>query len=107
MPLFALGSIIWNAILAFLIGIIPTLTKSVLKAVGVGFVTYAGFELLFSTLQGIVDSNYNGLPPAMLQLLNLVGADSAIGMLFGTMAGIAAYKALTAATKLQKYNFQA
>jgi hypothetical protein len=87
---------------AFILSILPSITLSLFKAIGLGFVTYAGFSLLWSQIESYVYARYNGLPTVLLQIMDLCGIDSALGILFSAVGSVVAYKALTA-TKAFKF----
>lgn len=73
------------------------IVSNIIRMIGFGLVAYIGFDLAFDELQTIIESNYSGLPTYLIQLMDLMGVDSALQNLFTTMAGIVAFKSVTSA----------
>ncbi|MBK6279114.1 MAG: DUF2523 domain-containing protein [Gammaproteobacteria bacterium] len=55
-------------------------------AVGIGWITYAGFTALVSALTSSVLTAWGGLSGSTLQFLALSGANTAIGIVLGAYA---------------------
>lgn len=90
----------WAAISSFLMVMVkPVLTQLVI-ALGVGVVSYTGYSVAITQLTDTITNNYNGLPVVALNIMNLFGVDSAIGIIVSTAISLAAFTALTAGTKL-------
>lgn len=53
-----------------------------LLALGIGFTTYTGMNLVIDNLRNTVFSNLNSLPTISLQMLLLLKVDIAISMIF-------------------------
>lgn len=62
------------------------LARTVLTAIGVGIVSYAGFDLLLSQVTNAVRSSIQGLPLSMLQLAGLAKVDIAVNIIFSAYA---------------------
>ncbi|MDO9141122.1 MAG: DUF2523 domain-containing protein [Methylobacter sp.] len=82
---------------AFLLSIAGTLTGRVLLALGIGWVSYSGLNVLVSQIVDLVKVNYQSLSGVVLQILNLAGAGDAMGIL---IAALVTRTALVAIKKL-------
>jgi len=69
------------ALLGGLINIAATLAGRVLLALGVGFVTYTGFESGLDYLKSQAISNIQSLPADMVQLIAYLGVGQAISII--------------------------
>jgi Protein of unknown function (DUF2523). len=78
-----------------LVSVAKPIVQIVLRLVGFGLIAYVGFDLAFDQLKILVETYYSGLPSALLQLLDLMGVDSALQNIFATTAGLIAWKTLT------------
>jgi hypothetical protein len=88
MPVF----VIW--LIEGLIAVAGTLVGKVLLSMGFAMVVFSGIDLLFTQLQGMVITNLNALPAAVLPMLGLLKIGTCVNMLFTayatrlTLAGI-------------------
>lgn len=71
---------------AFLSASIGSLVKKALVAIGLGTVTYAGLQAAFNAAQAQIVANYGAMPAAALQLADLAGVGSTIGIVLGALA---------------------
>lgn len=79
---------------AFLLGMVTPLVRRALVALGLGVVTYAGLAAVASSVSSAVQSNYGQLSGLALELLNMIGAGQAIGIILGAIAARAAFAAV-------------
>ena len=55
----------------------------VMLALGLGFVSYKGFETAFEAVSNYITSNFNNIPSDAFNLLMMAGVGKAIGIIFG------------------------
>lgn len=70
---------------AFLSAAVGPLAKRVLQALGIGIISFAG---LSAALNGVIDavkSNWGGVTGQLLDLMQLAGFNTAIGIILGAM----------------------
>lgn len=72
---------------AFLAAAIGPLAIRALVAIGFGVVSFAGVQVAMNALTGYAQTYWAGLPGAVLQLSTLCGFPTALGLVFGAMAG--------------------
>lgn len=70
---------------SFLIGITGTLVGKVLFSLGMGLVSYAVLSTMTSNLIANAQSNYGLIDPAILQLLNLGGVGTSMGIIVSAL----------------------
>lgn len=73
------------AIFSFLGTIAGPLVKRVLVALGIGMVTFAGFQLSVNAAKAYVQSNFSGLPSDVVHILGLLKVDVAINIVFAAV----------------------
>lgn len=73
------------AIFSFLGTISAPLVKRVLVALGIGMVTFAGFQLSVNAAKSYVQSNFSGLPSDVVHILGLLKFDVAINIVFAAV----------------------
>lgn len=73
------------AIFSFLTTIAGPLVKRVLAALGIGMVTFAGFQLTVEAAKNYVRSNFSGLPADVAHILGLLKVDVAINIVFAAV----------------------
>src|SRR5690554_1237886 len=88
----------WGAIAGFVMALIGPLVGYVIKALGIGLVTYVGLDLVFDQVESFILSQYAGMPVAIVQVLNLLGIHSGIKIILSTLSACVAYKALINST---------
>lgn len=67
----------------WLIGLVGPIVGRILAYLGIGIATFAGVDLVFGQLQSYAQSNWAGLPSAVLQLASLSYVPQALGLIFG------------------------
>lgn len=60
----------------------PVLTR-ILAALGLGVITYAGSDILVSSIIGQMQSAILGMSPAILQIVSLFGVIKALSIILG------------------------
>ncbi len=76
----------WSKLGAMLFFLLPFVVEKVLTLLGVGVVTYYGFDLLFDQLEQEIYTRFAGLPSDVYQLCLIAGFDDVIAILFGAYA---------------------
>lgn len=79
---------------AFLLGMVTPIVRRVLVALGLGMVTYGGLTLIADQVIAAVKSNYEAMAGAPLQILNMLGAGQAIGIILSAIVARAAFAAV-------------
>jgi cell division protein FtsX len=72
---------------AFLATSIGALVKRALVAIGFGAITYTGLQVAFDSAKTSVIQAYGSMAGASLQLADLAGVGTVIGIILGAMAG--------------------
>lgn len=85
--------------------IIPLVVK-VLIALGVGFVTFTGLNLLLDEAYNLIVAQISSLPTEPLSMLAIMKVDVYITMVFSAYSARMALAGLTAAGTLSKINFK-
>lgn len=67
-----------------------SLPQRVLVSLGMGFISYKGFDTLVSNLTTAVISHYDNLPTDLYQILSFAGFTDGIGILLGAHSARAA-----------------
>lgn len=70
------------------------LILSAVSALGFGFVTYEGFDLLIETLVDDVKTNYQGVASSLLSILDMAGFTDALGYMISAVTTKSAMTAL-------------
>jgi hypothetical protein len=85
-----------------LITICGSLVGRVLLALGMGYVTFKGFDLTVSWLLTQIKANFAGMPADVVSFLGWLWVDKAIGMIFSaySVAMVAKLAGNTNVTKL-------
>lgn len=65
----------------------------IMLALGLGFITYKGFETAFDVISSYVSSNFNNIPSDVFNLLMMAGLGQAIGIILGAFMFNAAMSA--------------
>lgn len=71
---------------AFFSAAAAPIAKKVLQGLGIGMVTYAGVDVVFSGLKAYVVSSWSGMTPEILGLLSLAGVGTGVNMMLAAMA---------------------
>lgn len=80
---------------AFLLALAGPIARRVLLSLGLGVVSYAGLALIAEQVKTAVVDNYGALSGNVLDLLNLLGAGQAIGIVLGAIIARAAFAAIS------------
>jgi len=75
----------FSAIFSFLGTIAGPLVKRVLAALGIGMLTFTGFQLSVNAAKSYVQSNFAGLPSDVIQILGLMKFDIAVNIVFAAV----------------------
>jgi len=78
----------------FLVALAGPIARRVLLSLGLGVVSYAGLALIAEQVKPAVVDNYGALSGNVLDLLNLLGAGQAIGIVLGAIIARAAFAAI-------------
>lgn len=76
----------WNALISVLITSVVPLVKLVLKALGIGVVSYVGINLVLTEATDVIMVNILGLPVEVQQILGLLKVDVAINIVLSAIA---------------------
>lgn len=90
-----------TALLGGLLTICGSLVGRVLLALGMGFVTYSGFDVLITWLFDHIKSDINSMPADVVNFLAFLWVDRAIGMLFSAYTVALTIK-MAGSTKITK-----
>lgn len=69
----------------FLLSLAGPILKRALIALGIGWVTYQGLDVLLSALIGSVQSNFSAFSGSAAQIVWLAGFGQAIGIVLGAI----------------------
>ena len=76
------------------------IVRQVLASLGIGLISFAAINALVQAVSNSVIANYGAMPSSMLQIANLLGAGTAIGIILGGIIARASYAAITRFGKL-------
>lgn len=79
----------------FLLGLVTPLVRKALVALGLGVVSYAGLTFVAGQVRDAVIANYGTISGSVLDLLNLLGAGQALGIILGGIIARAAFAAIS------------
>lgn len=85
---------------AFILFALPWIIEKVIVLLGVGLVSYTGFDFVFSQIESFITTRYDNLGTDLLPFLNLLGLDVGINIVMSSMAAVLAYKATVGTRKL-------
>lgn len=80
---------------AFLLGMATPIARKVMAALGLGVVSYGGLVLVAYQVRDAIVSHYGTLSGSVLDLLNLLGAGQAVGIVLGGIIARAAFAAIS------------
>lgn len=80
---------------AFLVALAGPLARRVMIALGLGVISFAGLVLVGNQVRDAVVSHYGALSGSVVDLLNLLGAGQAIGIILGGIIARAAFAAVS------------
>lgn len=73
------------AVFTFLSTIAGPLVKRVLAALGIGMLTFTGFQVSVNAAKSYVQSNFGGLPADVVHILGLMKFDVAVNIVFAAV----------------------
>lgn len=73
------------AIFSFLATVAGPLVKRVLLALGIGMLTFTGFQVSVTAAKSYVQSNFGGLPSDVVHILGLMKFDVAVNIVFAAV----------------------
>lgn len=79
----------------YLLGLVTPLVRKALVALGLGVVSYAGLTLVAGQVRDAVIANYGAISGSVIDLLNLLGAGEALGIILGGIIARAAFAAIS------------
>ncbi|BAK77090.1 phage-related protein of unknown function [Pseudogulbenkiania sp. NH8B] len=71
---------------ALLFALVRPMARQVLVSLGLGVITYAGMSTALGAINSLIQTNLNGMMPAVAALLGMAGAGQALGILSGAVA---------------------
>ncbi len=77
-----LSTLLWTLFIGF---VVPALGRSLL-ALGIGFVTFTGFQLAFNQLESYIQGTMVGIDPAILDMMALTRIDDAVSLVMSAMS---------------------
>lgn len=80
---------------AFLLSLAGPIARKVLASLGLGIVSYAGLTLVANQVRDAVVNSYGQISGSVLDILNLLGAGQAIGIVLGGIIARAAFAAIS------------
>ena len=80
---------------AFLMSISGSIAARVLLSLGIGWITYAGFDAFADQAKTAVLANFSGIHPDVLAIIGLAGFSQAVGIVLGALAARAALSAVS------------
>lgn len=78
----ALPALIWSLI----VSVIPWALSKVMKAIGLGFVTYIGITVALDQAESFVFEKFNNIGGELFQILALAGVGQGMAILFSAFA---------------------
>lgn len=86
------------ALFSFLSTIAGPLVKQVLKALGIGMVSYFGLQLMLDQVKDYVTSSFSGLPADVVSILGLAKVDVAVNIMLAAVITRAVVSGMDKAT---------
>lgn len=69
-----------------LVSLVENIVARAITALGIGFVAYAGVDLVLEQAKSLVKSNLSGMPAEMLALASMMGLGTALTIVFAAYA---------------------
>lgn len=91
---------LWSKFWAFLLFSLPWLIEKSLKLLGVGFVSYKGFEFVIDQLSDFVFSRFDNVGADLFAILVILKVDVGIAILFSAMSISLTLKLMTQGSKM-------
>lgn len=76
----------WVIIYSFVIALVVPILKVALRALGIGGITFIGFNFLLDTVVAQMQLLIGGLPAAVLEILTLAGFFEIVSLLVSALA---------------------
>lgn len=90
----------WSRLWAFILFALPWVIEKALILLGVGFVSYQGFDFILDQLSDFVFSRFDNLVGDLYSILVILKLDVGIAILFSAMSIALSIKLMTAGSKL-------
>lgn len=94
----ALPALIWSLI----ISVIPWVVSKVMKAIGLGFVTYIGITVALDQAETFIFDKFNNIGGELYQVLSLAGVGQGIAILFSCFSAALVLKMASATQDKQR-----
>lgn len=101
-PLFTFFS---TTMIPFLATFIGAAAIQVLLSIGVGVATYSGLSVLLDAAMQQMLTEFNGLPADAIQILGLMGVDTALNIMFSAAVTLLTIKGMSKAGSLTRAGF--
>ena len=79
---------------AFIMSLATPIVRRILIALGIGLVTYAGYDTLIATAKNHIITQMTGLPANTLQIISLYGLPESLAIILGAFTTAASISAL-------------
>jgi len=86
-------------LLSMVLSIAPMLVKGLLTALGIGFLTYQGVDLMLENSMDLVFAKYDNIPAELRTNLELMGVLNALNILVSGMTSALAIKGISSFTR--------
>lgn len=90
----------WSQLSIFILWLAPSVVGTVIKLLGIGLISYVGFDLVISNLSDFLFEGFNSLPIDLLQILKLMRVDTGLNILFAAMSVSISIKLFFSSTKM-------
>lgn len=91
---------LWSRLWAFILFVLPWVIEKVLILLGIGFVSYQGFDFIIDRLSDFIFSRFDNLLSDLYAILVILKLDVGIAILFAAMSIALSIKLMTAGSKL-------
>jgi len=85
---------------AFFVTLAATLPARILAAMGIGFISMAGYGVAVNSIITIAKDNWSGVSGVVMQIISLLGAPTGFGIILGAVVMRATLSSLTKLGKL-------
>lgn len=90
----------WSKFWAFILFALPWVIEKVLILLGIGFVSYQGFDFILDQLSDFIFSRFDNLVSDLYSILVILKLDVGIAILFSAMSIALSIKLMAAGSKL-------
>ena len=77
---------VWTGLAWFIGTSLPAIVFRIMSLIGVGFVTYTGFDAALSGIESFLHGSFSGLDTTVLQFIKACGIDIYMSMIFSAYA---------------------